>query len=155
MIRSINRLTLCAAAAMAAASLTACGSGDAPTTQAEATVSSGGEASAAPAAANIDPVMANPQVGDLYSGELTAFSQAEFEGGAKTYGMMRVVAVDPAKVTVITENAGYPAQSPATDELNSGSLANVTWDENERIDIQRSDIPRLLNEGKIAAFRRP
>jgi hypothetical protein len=155
MTRSFARLGGTIAAATLALSLAACGGGgDSATKTGDAAGSTSGAAgeTAAPA---LDPILANPAVGDLYSGELTHFSAADFEGMETAYGMMRVVAVSPTTVTVITETGAYPEQGPATAELNSGSLDNVTWDETERLDINRADLARLLSEGKIAAFRRP
>jgi hypothetical protein len=145
-----------AAGTMALASLSACGGADSATAGADS-ASAAGQAAGGEATAALDPVLANPQVGDLYSGELTHFSEAEFDvGGSSTaYGMMRVVAVSDANVTVITEMGAYPAQAPATAELNGSDMSNVTWDESERIDIPRANLASLLSEGKIAAFRRP
>jgi hypothetical protein len=138
------------AGALALTTLTACGGGG--TTEA----TKGGEASA-PA---LDPILASPQVGDLYTGELTAFSAARFgpNGSAtseKAYGMMRVVAVDDSKVTVITEQGAWPTQTQATAEFNSGSMDNISWDESERIPITRSELAAHVSDGKLAAFRRP
>ncbi len=145
-----------AAGTLAAASLTACGGADTATKTGEGAASSTAAPAAGAQAAALDPVLANPAVGDLYSGELTHFSAASFgEGAPAAYGMMRVVAVAADKVTVITETGAYPDQAQATAELNSGSLTNVTWDESERIDINRADFARLVAEGKLAAFRRP
>jgi hypothetical protein len=160
MARTFTRFNMAVAAGtLALASLTACGGGGETATKgAEASGAAAGGAAAGGAAATaaLDPVLANPQVGDLYSGELTHFSENDFgSGGGSAYGMMRVVAVNATTVTVVTENAGYGDQAQATTELNSGSMANITWDESERIDIARADIGRLQSEGKIAAFRRP
>jgi hypothetical protein len=134
--------------AIALTSLTACNN--------SGTATAGSET----AAAAIDPILANPQVGDLYSGELTAFSAANFgQSGSSTatkaYGMMRVVDVDESKVTVITEQGAWPTQAQATTELNSGSMSTITWDEQERIPITRAQFATLVSEGKLAAFRRP
>ncbi len=108
----------------------------------------------------LDPILASPQVGDLWSGELTHFSAANFnrDGGESmtaAYGMMRVVDVTDDKVTVITEQGAYPSSDPAVAELNSGSLSNVTWDESERIPVNRSELQQLVTDGKLKAWRRP
>ena len=111
----------------------------------------------APAAPALDPILANPQVGDLYAAELSAFSQASFNEGsdsmAKAYGMMKVVAVDDTNVTVITENAAWAESGGAIEELG-GDLATITWDESERIDIPRATLAQLVTDGKILRTRR-
>jgi hypothetical protein len=149
------------AGTLAAASLSACGGGGDSATKAPDAAGAAAGGAAAPAAAGgaaasaLDPVLASPQVGDLYSGELTHFSEQEFGSGGTAYGMMRVVAVTDTAVTVITETGAYDNQAAATAELNSGSLSNVTWDESEPINITRADLASLQSSGKIAAFRRP
>lgn len=111
--------------------------------------------------AALDPILAEPRVGDLWSGELTAFSAASFGESSsngnmdKAYGMMRVVNVTDDKVTIITEQGAYPAAEPAVAELNSGSLNNVTWDESEQIPVTRSTLQQMVSEGKLRAWRRP
>lgn len=111
--------------------------------------------------ATLDPILAEPRVGDLWSGELTAFSAASFGQSSSSgnmesaYGMMRVVGVTDDKVTVITEQGAYPAAEPAIAELNSGSLDNVTWDESEQIPVSRSTLRQMVSEGKLRAWRRP
>lgn len=122
------------------------------------------KAGAAPAtqaaATTLDPILANPQVGDLYAAELTAFSNANFgsaqpagANGEKAYGLLRVVDVSPERVTVITETSAYENSRGAVNDLR-GDLANITWDEQERIPINRSELAQLVTDGKIVETRR-
>ncbi len=138
-------------------SLTACGgASDTATKTGDAAASSGG---AAAAASDLDPNLANPQAGDLYAAELTAFSTASFSGpGAggsetKAFGLLKVVAVDATTVTVITEQGAWPEAGGATRDLAS-DMSTITWDESERITIQRADFARLVEEDKIIETRR-
>lgn len=121
-----------------------------------------GAAPAAQAAASdLDPILANPQVGDLYAAELTAFSAQNFgsagpnESGdsEKAYGLLRVVEVSPERVTVITETSAWPNSRGAVNDLR-GDLANITWDEQERIPINRAELARMVADGKIVETRR-
>lgn len=116
-----------------------------------------GAAANAPAAAALDPILANPQVGDLYASELSAFSRVSVNEGsdsmAKAYGMMKVVAVDDTNVTIITENAAWAESGGAVEELG-GDLATITWDDSERIDIPRATLSQLVTDGKILRTRR-
>lgn len=154
----MKSITTFARAAMigAAFSLSACNM--AGSSDSTATATEGGETEEVAA---LDPILAQPRVGDLWSGELTSFSAASFgqsssDGNmAAAYGMMRVVNVTDDKVTVITEQGAYPAAEPAVAELNSGSLDNVTWDESEQIPVTRSTLAQLVSEGKLRAWRRP
>lgn len=135
-------------------------------TPVNSTEAKSGAAPAAPtAASNLDPVLANPQVGDLYAAELTAFSTANFGSarpadaggnggnGEKAYGLLRVVDVSPERVTVITETSAYENSRGAVNDLR-GDLANITWDEQERIPINRSELAQLVADGKIVETRR-
>lgn len=114
---------------------------------------------AAPAAASVsDPLLANPMVGDLYASELTAFSAASFSAQrgdpmAKAYGLLKVVEVQPDRVFVITETGAWDNANGTRNELQ-GDLADITWDDAERIPILRADFARLLSEGKIISTRR-
>lgn len=128
--------------------LTACGGGaDGATAEAEA-----------PA---LEPNLANPQVGDLWAAELTHFSEANFGGGssssgemAQAYGLLKVVAVDANTVTVITEMGAWPAKEGAQRDL-AGNQSDITWDESERITVQRDQFAQLVTDGKIIETRRP
>lgn len=118
-------------------------------------------AGAAETAVALDPILADPQIGDLYASELTAFSAVSFnraapgtpEASAKSYGMLKVVEVQPDRVFVITEQSAWDNPNGARNELNSDSH-NVTWDESERIPIKRSDFASLVADGKIIDVRR-
>lgn len=112
------------------------------------------------ATATLDPLLASPQVGDIWAGELSAFSSYDFTSGAdeskrsgKAYGLMRVVEVSDDRVTIITETGAWPEERGAVGELR-GDMAGITWDENERIPVNRSDFAQLVEEGKIAETRR-
>lgn len=94
-----------------------------------------------------------PAVGDLYAAELTRFSTADFEGAETVYGLMKVVAVEPGKVTVITEDAGSEDKAVPRQDL-LGDLADIGFDETERIDIVHSELARAYEAGEIFAVRR-
>lgn len=124
------------------------------------------DAAPAPAAAQgaLDPILANPQVGDLYAAELTAFSAQNFGsatpadangngGNGRAYGLLRVVDVSPERVTVITETSAWENSRGAVNDLR-GDLANINWDEDERIPINRAELARLVADGKIIETRR-
>lgn len=134
--------------------LAACGGKDngatAPTQQPAA------ESSSAQATA-LDPILAEPKTGDLYAAKLSAFSAAEFGGKnaeeQTSYGLMMVVDVKPDRIMVITEDAAWPNPTGAKNDLN-GDLADITWDESERIPIKRADLAQLVAAGSILEVRR-
>lgn len=138
--------------------LTACGGQNqeaaAPAAPAAQTASA---AQAAPAAAALDPILANPQVGDLYAAELSHFSAASFDkdnqSSEKAFGLMKVVEVQDGKIIVITEDAAWPEARGAKNELH-GDLKTITWDENERIPVKRDELADLVAKGHILDWRR-
>ncbi|MBH5328589.1 hypothetical protein H9Q10_02745 [Eikenella sp. S3360] len=147
--------------------LAACGgqnNGSAPAASApaqpasEASAASVAEQPAAPAAADLDPILADPQVGDLYAAKLSDFSAADF-GDNKgreqevSYGLMKVVEVQPDRLIVITEDAAWDNPRGARNDLN-GDLADITWDESERIPVKRADLAKLVADGSILETRR-
>ena len=139
----------------ASTSLSACDSGMA-SGSGSAAVATKGAGSAA--AQDLDPLLAEPRVGDLWSGELTAFSSAEFNQGAsapseRAFGAMKVVRVDDARITVITEQGAWDNANDAKRELR-GDLSGITWDPSEEIPVNRADLARLVAEGKITETRR-
>lgn len=147
--------------ALAPLFLTACG-GQNEQAAAPAPAATQNAQPAAPAtqtapAVELDPILANPQVGDLYAAKLTAFSAASFNDDNKSagdaFGLMKVVAVEDNKVIVITEDAAWPEPRGAKNELH-GDLKTITWDENERIPIKRSDFADLVAKGDLLDFRR-
>lgn len=145
-----------ALAGFAALALAGCDAGS-------GTAAGGGTATAesgSATASSLDPLLASPQVGDVWAGELTAFSSYDFTGGSsemkndsKAYGLMRVVEVGDDRVTIITETGAWPEVRGAVGELR-GDMAGITWDENERIPVNRSEFAQLVADGKIAETRR-
>ena len=107
--------------------------------------------------AGLDPVLADPKVGDLYAAKISAFSDAGFgdddEKTSVVYGLMKVVEVQSNHIIVITEDAGWETPKMAKQDLN-GDLANVNWDESERIQIKRADLSRMVLDGRIVETRR-
>ena len=104
-----------------------------------------------------DPILANPEVGDLWSAKLDEFSSSEFEtengGDGDAYGLMKVINVTDQRVIVITENAALPVPFESVAELQ-GDLAAIVWDETEEIPINRRDLQSLLDQEYILATRR-
>ena len=94
-----------------------------------------------------------PAVGDIYAAELTQFSTASFEDQKAVYGLMKVVAIEPDKVTVVTENAASDNKAVPRQEI-LGDLSNVAFDDSERIDIVHSQLVSAYESGKIFAVRR-
>ena len=103
--------------------------------------------------AGLDPVLANPKVGDLYAAKVSAFSKEGFEEHGVVYGLMKVVEVQPNHIIVITEDAGWETPKMAKQDLN-GDLANINWDESERIQIKRDELPQMVADGRIVETRR-
>ena len=104
-------------------------------------------------AAGLDPVLAEPKVGDLYAAKVSAFSKEGFEEHGVVYGLMKVVEVQPNHIIVITEDAGWETPKMAKQDLN-GDLSNINWDESERIQIKRADLSRMVLDGRIVETRR-
>jgi hypothetical protein len=117
-----------------------------------------GDAPAAPAAetSSLEPNLANPQVDDVWAGELTHFSRATFNGAeSEAYGLMRVVRVEPNNVILITETGAWPAaQKDGSRRDLAGNYSDITWDREEEIRVRRSELPQLLADGKILETRR-
>ena len=103
-----------------------------------------------------DAVLGNPQVGDVYAAELTAFSRYTFGSGAKpmNYGLLKVVRIQRDRVTVITASTGHPNRRGATNALYD-DVDRMRWDNGERIAIQRADFPQLVASGRIFDAIRP
>lgn len=141
--------------ALSSVLLVACGGQSQETAAAPAATST---AQTAPAASALDPILANPQVGDLYAAKLTHFSAASFDDNNKqttedAFGLMKVVEVQDSKIIVITEDAAWPVAQDAKNELH-GDLKTITWDENERIPIKRDELADLVAKGNILDWRR-
>lgn len=132
-----------------AAALAACSGQNTP-------AAPGTDATATEATAALDPVLAAPQVGDVYAAELTHFSGVDFAGtgtGEAAYGLMRVIAVDDERITLNTENSAWPKARGAINELR-GDQAEINWDEDEKIEVYRRELPELVAEGRILEARR-
>lgn len=149
-----------AVAGLAALALAGCDTGGGTAAGGDAATAEAAGADGSGTAASLDPLLASPQVGDIWAGELSAFSSADFtsgdaenKGDSKAYGLMRVVEVSDDRVTVITETGAWPQVRGAVGELR-GNMADITWDENERIPVNRSDFAQLVEDGKIAETRR-
>jgi len=105
-------------------------------------------------AGELDEIFANPQPGDLYAVELTYFSAYDFGGeGDPRYGLMRIVAVKPDRITLNTENSAWHNSRGAINDMR-GDLADIEWDEDENIEIYRSELPKLVADKKILDARR-
>ncbi len=132
-----------------AAALAACSGQNAP-------AAPGTDATAAEATPALDPVLAAPQVGDVYAAELTHFSGVDFSGpatGEAAYGLMRVIAVDDERITLNTETGAWPKPRGAINELR-GDQAEINWDEDEKIEVYRRELPQLVADGRILEARR-
>ena len=105
----------------------------------------------------LDSVLADPKVGDLYAAKISAFSDQGFGRNGKeqsvAYGLMKVVEVQSNHIIVITEDAAWEVPEGAKQDLN-GNLSNITWDESERIQIKRDELPRMVDDGRIVETRR-
>ena len=94
-----------------------------------------------------------PAIGDVYAAELTRFSSASFEDQQAVYGLMKVVAVEPNKVVVITENAASDNKGVSRKEI-LGDMSGIAFDESERIDIVHDELVKAYESGDIFAVRR-
>lgn len=142
-------------AALAACSLLAsCGK------LAESTAdATGTDASQDASQAALDPILADPEVGDLHAVELSHFSGASFHDEdnetvhGEMYGLMKVEEVTPDQITLITEMGGWPKRRGAINDLR-GDLSDITWDESEKIQVRRSELAGLVAREKILESRR-
>jgi hypothetical protein len=156
-IISTRAMAVMAGVAMVA-SVSACNKGSETATGATGTTTKGSGTTAATPA--LDPILADPKVGDVYAAELTAFSGMNFNanrgsGAAqdKAYGLLKVVEVTPERVTVITEMGAWPRPQGARNDLR-GTMADIRWDDSEKIPVNRADFARLVAEEKILETRR-
>ncbi|MBD9370029.1 hypothetical protein [Xanthomonas sp. XNM01] len=121
------------------------------------TAATGTAPAAAAAATSLDPQLANPQVGDLWAAELTHFSGGEFGEGRQTredaFGLMKVVEVQPDQIVLITEEGAWPKKQGAINDLR-GDLAEVSWDEEEKITLKNTELAGLVADGRILETRR-
>ncbi|KAF1687146.1 hypothetical protein B1992_03925 [Pseudoxanthomonas broegbernensis] len=105
----------------------------------------------------LDPLLAEPQVGDLWAAELSHFSGGEFSQNGKeretVYGLMKVIDASPDDLVLVTETGAWPKKQGAINDLR-GDLADIEWDENEKITVRRSEIAGLVGEGRIVEARR-
>ena len=156
-----NRISMVArplAGLAIAAALASCsGAGQGPdTTNTAGATGAVADAPADSAQAGLDPVLAEPQVGDVYAAELTHFSGVDFAGPANdeaAFGLMRVIAVADDRITLNTETGAWPKARGAINELR-GDQAEINWDEEEKIEVYRRELPALVAEGRILEARR-
>lgn len=139
--------------ALALISVLAACDGHAPSASSSAPAQSTAASGTQSDTAGLDPVLADPKVGDLYAAKVSAFSKEGFEEHGVVYGLMKVVEVQPNHIIVITEDAGWETPKMAKQDLN-GDLANINWDESERIQIKRADLSRMVLDGRIVETRR-
>lgn len=139
--------------ALALISVLAACDGHAPSASSSAPVQSTAASGTQSDTAGLDPVLADPKVGDLYAAKVSAFSKEGFEEHGVVYGLMKVVEVQPNHIIVITGDAGWETPKMAKQDLN-GDLSNINWDESERIQIERADLSRMVLDGRIVETRR-
>ena len=139
--------------ALALISVLAACDGPAPSASSSAPAQSTAASGTQSDTAGLDPVLADPKVGDLYAAKVSAFSKEGFEEHGVVYGLMKVVEVQPNHIIVITEDAGWETPKMAKKDLN-GDLSNINWDESERIQIKRADLSRMVLDGRIVETRR-
>lgn len=139
--------------ALALISVLAACDGHAPSASSSAPAQSTAASGTQSDTAGLDPVLADPKVGDLYAAKVSAFSKEGFEEHGVVYGLMKVVEVQPNHIIVITEDAGWETPKMAKKDLN-GDLSNINWDESERIQIERVDLSRMVLDGRIVETRR-
>lgn len=139
--------------ALALISVLAACDGHAPSAPSSAPAQSTAASGTQSDTAGLDPVLADPKVGDLYAAKVSAFSKEGFEEHGVVYGLMKVVEVQPNHIIVITEDAGWETPKMAKKDLN-GDLSNINWDESERIQIERADLSRMVLDGRIVETRR-
>lgn len=117
-----------------------------------AAAGAGAGAPAAPAS-NLDALLAAPAIGDVWAADLDHFSAATFNTEGRAFGLVKVVAVTDTQVTIITEMGAYPEQAGAITDLAS-DMSSITWDESERIPVNRADFAALMEGGRIIRTRR-
>ncbi|HZF96954.1 MAG TPA: hypothetical protein VEY92_01700 [Pseudoxanthomonas sp.] len=108
-----------------------------------------------------DPNLAlinQPAVGDIYAADLHEFSMTTFTDDddkplANAYGLMKVVEVDDDKVVVITEAAASGVKAISRQDI-LGDLKDITFDEEERIDIVLPQLRKAYELGRIYEVRR-
>lgn len=104
-------------------------------------------------------LIGSPEAGDLYAAQLSAFSEFEFSDGDEqpidpAYGLMKVVEVDGGAVVVVTENAALGSPEQSRRDLR-GDMADIGFDDSERIRIESADLRQAHTSGLIYAVRRP
>lgn len=151
------RAALLAAAALAVAGCDAINSEEAQKgTEAGADAAAGAAAGSAAPASTLDPLLANPEVGDVWAANLDFFSAAEFgePGGADAFGLVQVVEVTPETATIITAQTAADDQASAVNQVG-GYVTGTTWDPNERIPVRRAELETLVRDQRILRAVRP
>jgi len=120
------------------------GQGNTPATPAQST-----------RAGELEALFADPHVGDIYAAELTYFSAyfGDEDPNDAHYGLMRIIAVHPDRITLNTEDEAGLNPRGAINDMR-GDLADVVWDEDENIEIYRNELSRLIADKKILDARR-
>ena len=104
-------------------------------------------------------LIAQPAVGDIYAADLHDFSATTFTDDddgdplPNAYGLMKVVEVDEDKVVVITEAAASAVKAISRQDI-LGDLKDITFDEEERIDIVLPQLRKAYELGRIYEVRR-
>lgn len=141
-------LSLIVATALAAG----CTASEGPSASQPAAADASGTASA-----TLDPLLEQPRDGDLWAAELSHFSAGEFSRNGReqdtVFGLMKVVGTTDENIVLITETGAWPKKQGAINDLR-GDLADIEWDENERITVRRSELAGLVKEGRIIEARR-
>lgn len=95
-------------------------------------------------------LLQDPAVGDLYAAELTHFSEGDFNRSGKEpmYGLMKVIRVGPATITVVTEQDAWPDRRDAIIDLHKHA-GEAVWDMDEQVTLPRSVLLQLGNQRHI------
>jgi hypothetical protein len=161
MITSLPSRLVLLVAIVSATGISACSRADSNTDAAPAKSALAAPAKTEAASRELDPIFAEPKVGDLYAAELSYFSAADFNMGRSrrsnndevSYGLMKVIEATPEKVVLITENGAWPKARGAINDLR-GDLSEISWDDEEKITLKRSEIAGLVSDGKLLEARR-
>ena len=153
---------LISATALSICLLAACRNSDSRTTtsglglrsqEAATTVAAASGASLSDAGSDL--LLSAPEVGDLYAAKLSQLSVSGFNVDERkdAHGLMKVVEVHPDCLVAITENAAWDNPKGARNDLR-GDLEDITWDETEKITLNRTELGKLKANGSLLEARR-